>query len=66
MQIDDFVGLPWQDRGRSRDGCDCWGLGVLLYRALLGIELPSRSTDYPTTGDREAVSAVISDGSTLR
>lgn len=35
-----YYGLPYADHGRTRTGLDCWGLPVLVYRELFGIELP--------------------------
>lgn len=35
-----FIGLPWTDFGRSRAGCDCYGLVQVVYREELGISLP--------------------------
>jgi len=32
-------GKPWLNRACSFDGADCWGLIVLYYRHVLGIEL---------------------------
>lgn len=31
--------VPWADRACSFSACDCWGLVVLYYRHVLGIEL---------------------------
>lgn len=42
----DLVDLPFRDGGRDWSGVDCWGLGVLAYRHLLGIELPSYADRY--------------------
>lgn len=59
MSFDDFVGLPWLDRGRSRDGCDCWGLLGLVYAERFGIVIPSYREDYSTVADGDAVAALI-------
>lgn len=49
MLKDDFVarvtGLPWRNRACSFDSADCWGLVVLYYRHVLGIEI-HQSADY--------------------
>lgn len=59
MDLSPFVGLPWADKGRSPDGCDCWGLVMVVYRAALGIDLPSYAEQYATPADRAAVAALI-------
>lgn len=59
MQFDRFVGIPYRDRGRDQDGCDCWGLVRLVYRDLLGIELPSYHDRYVTAADRAALASLI-------
>ena len=58
-RFDSLVGIPWLDRGRSRDGCDCWGLILIAFRELLGIEQPSFADDYQTTADRDAIVAIL-------
>ena len=34
-----YIGLPFKHHGRDRDGLDCWGLPMLYYREMLGVEL---------------------------
>lgn len=49
--------MPFVDRGRDWRGVDCWGLVSFIYRAELGIELPSYG-DISAT-DLIRVSALI-------
>lgn len=39
-----YVGIPYLDKGRTDQGCDCWGLVRLVYAQELGIYLPSWHT----------------------
>ncbi|NDW04078.1 C40 family peptidase [Jiella pacifica] len=59
-RFDSLVGLPWLERGRSRDGCDCWGLVLIAFRELLGVDLPSFADSYQTTADRLAIADILS------
>lgn len=59
MKFDELVGIPYRDKGRGRDGCDCWGLLRLAFAELRGVELPSYSEDYETAADRRALAALI-------
>ena len=47
MNETDFINksldVPWVNRGMSFDGMDCYGLVILYYRLVLGIELPMPS-----------------------
>jgi len=38
--VAEFVGIPYVPRGRTHDGCDCWGLMLMAAHDLYGIELP--------------------------
>lgn len=51
MDFSDFVGLPWQDRGRG-PGYDCWGLFRAAFEAGTAIDLPAHSDDYLSAADR--------------
>lgn len=61
IDLNRFVGLPWQDRGRTPDGLDCWGLLRLVYADVLGIDLPDHSNGYIDTSDA-AISGLIDVG----
>lgn len=49
MSKDEFlsrmIGIPWQNRACSFGAADCWGLVVLYYRHVLGIEI-HQTADY--------------------
>lgn len=38
--IDKVLGARWVNRASSFTECDCWGLVLLYYKHVLGIELP--------------------------
>lgn len=62
MWLQDYVGLPFAERGRGRDGVDCWGLACLVYADQLGIALPHHAEDYVSTADRETLQRLIAEG----
>lgn len=35
-----FIGIPFVDKGRDFNGADCYGLVMLYYKEVLGIEIP--------------------------
>ena len=45
------IEIPFREKGRSWDGIDCWGLVVLGYREVLGIELPCYTEHYESTSE---------------
>lgn len=58
MNYNKYIGLPYQNNGRTTSGVDCWGLACIFYRDELGIELPSYSHLYSTASDPEVVEAI--------
>ena len=38
--ISKFVGIPFVSKGRSFNGCDCYGLVKLYYKEILNIDIP--------------------------
>lgn len=54
-----FIGMPYADKGRTREGCDCWGLIRIVYADRLGIELPSYDSEYVGSDERREISAIV-------
>lgn len=54
MHRDEFIsrieGVPWSNRACSFDAVDCWGLVVMYYRHVLGIEV-HQTADYESGRD---------------
>jgi len=58
-----FVGLPYAEFGRTRDGCDCWGLACVIYREELGVSLPEY-LGYASTEEHGELAAIIAGATT--
>ena len=59
MNFDRYVGVPYRDLGRDHDGCDCYGLVVLVFAELRGVALPSFTGSYRSAADVRATAALI-------
>ncbi|MCJ2131454.1 NlpC/P60 family protein [Methylobacterium sp. E-045] len=57
----DYIGLPWQVGGLTRDGIACWGLARLVYAECLGIPLPDYAAAVPSLEERAEVAAVFAE-----
>lgn len=55
---DTYVGLPYQEHGRTRDGADCWGLACVVYSEQLGITLPDY-LGYSSVEERAEIAALV-------
>jgi cell wall-associated NlpC family hydrolase len=53
-----YVGIPDVAKGRTRDGVDCWGLAMLVYREVRGVILPDYASDYPDDRDFAAIGVI--------
>jgi len=47
----EWLRIPYQDYGRTPEGCDCWGLVRLVRQALRGDLLPSFGSISPKNKD---------------
>lgn len=58
--MQEYIGIPFRDLGRTREGCDCWGLLRLWYAEQYDIDLPSYDADYTST-DNHAEMAMVAE-----
>jgi len=57
-----YVGTPFEEFGREREGCDCWGLACIVYREELNITLPDYLGGYQSVEERSEIAALIAGG----
>jgi len=57
--VDEYVGIPFQDRGRTRQGLDCWGLFRLIQEEVFNIKQPSYDGAYGSVREKEVVNALV-------
>lgn len=59
MWWNNYIRIPFEEKGRSEKGADCWGLFKLVYEKERGIILPDYLECYDTTADAEKLGEVI-------
>lgn len=57
--ISKYVGLKFEQLGRSEGGIDCWGLVRLVYEQELGIILPDYTELYHSVTDKAGIASVV-------
>lgn len=66
MNFSDYVGIPYRDAGRARDGADCWGLAALVLEENYGITLPAHPAGYSRPESAAARAAIAELSETIR
>lgn len=56
-----YVGLPFREHGRTRDGLDCWGLVRLVLAEEFNIDVPSYAERYSSTLAQDEIGAFVPD-----
>lgn len=58
--VNDYIGIPYVEDGRTRAGLDCWGLIVLVWREVYGRDLPVYDgPHWARDADRRVIAAAI-------
>jgi len=55
----EYVGIPYQEKGRAKDGADCWGLVRLVYQEQFNIALPTLLDEYETE-NKDSIAELVS------
>lgn len=58
MWSNNYIGIPFKYKGRTKEGLDCWGLTRLIYQNEYNISLPTLSDNYEDA-DIERISDLI-------
>lgn len=58
MWANNYIGIPFKYKGRTKEGLDCWGLARLIYQNEYSITLPSLSDNYEDS-DVERIADLI-------
>jgi probable lipoprotein NlpC len=56
-----YIGLPWREKGRDRNGVDCWGIARLPLLEIKGVETPDYSGGYVSVAAREELARLFAD-----
>ena len=60
--VSEYIEIPFEDHGRTRSGCDCYGLLRLVLNEQFGHTLPEFGNGYSDFGDRDTEARLIEEG----
>lgn len=60
-----YITIPYKNKGRDFDGCDCWGLVCLIYLHEFNIKLPLLSEEYSEASEGKQISESIKKNKSL-
>ena len=71
--VERYIGIPFVEYGRSREGCDCWGLLYVVLREQFGCAVPSYSdktwkcgvSTYEKIQNRKEIANIMGEGKSL-
>ena len=55
----DYIGIPYAEKGRNKSGLDCWGLVRLVYKEQYNIEIPSFAEDYESYNEKHIQELIL-------
>lgn len=59
--MNSYIGIPYLNRGRDREGVDCWGLVQLWHKEQLGVTVPDYLWAYTSAEDHGSVANAINE-----
>ena len=54
-----YIGLPFQEHGRSVAGLDCWGLARLILAEQFDVQVPSYTQCYQSSTDEKQLGPLV-------
>lgn len=59
MDVNEYIDIPFKNKGRTKDGADCWGLVRIVLHEQFGVQLPDLLDGYNSAFNSDAVSGLI-------
>jgi len=53
--VNEYIGVPFAEKGRTKQACDCWGLLRLVLSEKFGVLVESFTEDYASTKEAEEI-----------